>query len=353
MQKHALALDTFRVIAILMVFACHLNFFDLAMVGDRTILHPNYYNIGGLAAHFFIVLSAFFAAYSYEKSIAQGYKAYVTKRMRRLYPTNWALLPFYVVLCLILGFYGRPISQMIVDILLSGLLLQELFNFSAKVFNTPAWTISTLFILYLITPVLMQPLKRIRGAHWWVVLIIVLTVGDIYYRQWLTHMKPDNWWLNYASPVCRITAYLEGLALGYAARQLTAPGWVRNYATLWETLVTGIAVCCLFYLPVNNYVCDNIFFLCCPVVIALFFQKDGGRLSSFFGKEIFSGWSRYVYSFYLAQFLFLLTDYLIFGKVLGLWGHLSHAAALGIIAMNFALCVITSMLLYHKLERRI
>lgn len=353
MKRHALALDTFRVIAILMVFAGHTIFFDSALGNGQTVLPPGYYNIGGLAAHFFIVLSAFFAAYSYEKSIAQGYKAYVTKRMRRLYPVNWMLLPFYVATCLILGNYNRPLGTMAVDILLSGLLLQELFKFSAQVFNLPAWTISTLFILYLITPALMQPLKRIRGAHWWVALIIALTVGDICYRQWLVHMKPDNVWLNYASPVCRIIAYLEGLALGYAARQLTAPGWVRNYATLWETLVTGIVVCCLFYLPVNNYVCDNIFFLCCPVVIALFFQKDGGRLSSFFGKEIFSGWSRYVYSFYLVHYLILLISNLIFGKVLGLWGHLSHAAALGIIAASFVLCVITSMLLYHKLERRI
>ena len=351
MAKHSYSLDAFRVLAIFCVYIAHTGFFNYGIAGDRKLLDGNLLNIGSLAAHFFIVLSAFLAAFFYDRAMQNGYGAYVRKRARRLLPVNIVTLPFYIVVATYIGFYTVSLERTLFDVLSASLLLQELFNFSCKVFNTPAWTISTLFILYLLTPLLMWPLKKVQTPWVLLPLVALLTWADVEYRDWLAVVKPDNWWINYASPVNRILSYMLGLTLGRAARVLTCPPTVRKYATWMELSVFGLFCYGCAVIQFDYASCYAIIMFTTPLVIALCFMESGS-ISRLVAASGISKASPYVYAFYMVHFLFILLLYAVLKNMLGLWGSLSLTLTAALALAAFAASCAASVLLHHFVEKR-
>ena len=351
MNRHSYSLDAFRVLAIFGVFFCHLNFYNGGLEEGLTLLDSVLANIGGLAAHFFIVLSAFLAAYFYDRGMSKGYWSYVKKRMRRLLPVNIVTLPFYVVITTYVGFYALSFGKTIVDVLLSTFLLQELLKFSAQLFNTPAWTISTLFILYLITPALMWPIRKLKNPWVLVALVVVLTWSDVEYREWLTAVKPDNWWLNYASPVNRILSFVLGLALGHAARVIICPQQLRRYTTYIELAVFGIFFYGCAMIQKDYAVCHYVVTYSTPLIIALCFM-EGGVITRLISACGISKASPYVYAFYMCHFFFILLAYAVCNQMLGIWGHLTLAQGYAMAVATFLVACGASVLLHHFVEKR-
>lgn len=351
-SHHSHSLDSFRVLAIMTIFFVHISYINSGLKNEQVLYDTAICNIALFAVHFFIVQSAFLVGYIYEKNIAQGYRTYVWKRIKRLYPVNLATLPFYVVVFVIAGFYSAPIWQMMLDVFLAATLLQELFKFSATVFNTPAWTISTLFILYLITPLLIYPLQRIKKAWMFFLVIAAMTCLDIAFRDWLHNVKPDNWWLNYTSPVCRIFAYMEGLALGCAAKSITCPPKLRRYVvTMGEFLVIAAIAWGISLIKSDPHTSSDMLFCMTPILIAVFFM-DEGFLSKTIGNRYLSGMSHYVYSFYISHYFFLLLTRVVCQKVLGIWGNLTISDGYILTGIIFCMTTIFSVILYHCVEQR-
>lgn len=351
MTRHSYSLDAFRVLAIFFVFFCHINFYNSGIEGRQRLYEENVANAGGLAAHFFIVLSAFLAAYFYDRGMSKGYWAYVKKRIRRLLPVNIVTLPFYVAILVFVGFYSLSFGKTLLDVLLASLLLQELFKFSAQLFNTPSWTISTLFILYLITPALMWPIRKIKNPWMLVALVVALTWGDVEYREWLTAVKPDNWWLSYASPVDRIVSFILGLTLGHAARVITCPQQLRRYGTLVELVVFVVYFYGYTMVQKDYAVCYNVVTYSTPLIIALCFMESG-VVTRMIAASGISKASPYVYAFYMCHFFFILLAYAVCNQMLGIWGHLTLAQGYAMAVATFLVACGASVLLHHFVEKR-
>lgn len=355
MNKHAYSLDAFRVIAILCVFLDHLLFFNKGLVEGYRIspgLCDAIMFFGAIAAHFFIVLSAFLVAFLYEKNISQGYVLFVKKRARRILPINIVTLPFYVIILVYIGFYTLSWERSIIDILLSSLLLQELFKFSAALFNTPAWTISTLFILWMLTPLLMWPLKKIENPGILIVLVILLTLGDVEYRAWLSTMKPDSFWINYASPINRILSYIEGLTLGYAAKVYVCSMDIRRHITWAELVVFAVFLYGCSLVGRNQNMSYYFIMYSTPFLIAVCFMESGW-ISKIVGMWGLSKLSPYVYAFYMSHFFFILLAHAICDKILGIWGKMSVVQVLFMLGATFVSVCVASVLLHHYVEKRV
>jgi peptidoglycan/LPS O-acetylase OafA/YrhL len=355
MTKRAYSLDALRVIAIFWVFICHVLFFDVGLAEDEKML-PDVSNaisnIGACAVHFFIVLSAFLVGYSYEKSISHGYVEYVKKRAKRLLPVNMVILPFYVILLIWVGLHEFAWVRTIGDYILASLLLEEMFRFSTLCFNVPAWTISTLFILYLLTPLLIWPLKKIKNPWILFIFVIILTVADWEYRFGLLMTFPKNTWINYASPINRILSYMEGLTLGYAVRLVTCPDSIRRYAKWMEIIVFGAIICGISMIK-SHYMLGNYTLLYSVPALVLVCYVEGGWITRFIASSKISKVSPYVYAFYMSHFFFILMVYAICDKVLGIWGTMSLTLVpILSVAAFIGTCVVT-FLLHHYVEKRI
>ncbi len=350
MRKHSYSLDVFRVIAILCVAVCHHNYYNEGLEEGQIFIGGNIPHIGGLAVHYFILLSAFLGAYFYDKSISQGYAAYVKKRVWRLFPTNWVTLVFYIILLVSLGKY--TISWVTAaEVPLSSFLLQSLLKFSATRFNAPAWTISTLFILYLITPLLMWPLKKIKKPWLLIMFVILLAWIDVEYRDWLAFVKPENSWLNYFSPICRFFSYLEGLTMGYVARIFICPGIIRKYATWIELFVFAIFLYGCSVIEKDIRTCYLFIMYSTPLIIAVCFMEYG-KISKIIGKCGLCKLSPYVYAFYMSHFFFILLAYAICDRLLGIWGKMSMMQTWVLVCCMFISTCIASVLLHHYVEKR-
>lgn len=345
-------MDAFRVLAVLCVFICHLNLYNDGLEGEKVLLGGNLIYIGGLAVHYFIILSAFLVAYFYENSMSQGYIVYVKKRIFRLLPINIVTLPFYVVILVYIGFYTISLERSILDVLLSSLLLQELFKFSATLFNTPSWTISTLFILYLITPLLIWPLQRINKLCVLIFLALFLTWADVEYRAWLMEIKPNNWWLNYASPVSRILSYMNGLVLGYTLKSFKIPLSIRRYTTWIELCVFAVFFYGCFIIKKDFVLCYHIIMYLTPLLIVICFMEDG-IISKAIGRCGLSRLSPYVYAFYMIHYFFILLADFVCDKMMGIWGNMSMMQVLFMVVVTFVSICTASVFLHHYVEKRI
>lgn len=354
MTKHAYSLDAFRVIAIFCVFLDHLCFFNRGLAESEKILPDipgTMMYISAFSVHFFILLSAFLVGYSYEKSMSRGYWEYVKKRAKRLLPLNIVVLPFYAILVIWMGLHVFAWGRTIPDYILSSLLLQELFRFSSLSFNVPAWTISTLFILYLLTPLLIWPLKKIRNPWILIILVIFFTVADLEYRNWLLEIKPNNTWINFASPVNRILSYMKGLTLGYTAKVFICPENIRRYTNWMEIIVFGVFICGCSMIKSNYTICNYTLLYTMPALIAVCYVEKGWITRMIAASKI-SKASPYVYAFYMSHFFFILLAYAISDKVLGIWGDMSMMQVLFMVVVTFVSACGTSILLYHYVEKR-
>lgn len=360
MTKHAYSLDAFRVIAILWVFLTHLLFFNEGLAESDKIspyICDTITHVCMFAVHFFIVLSSFLVGYSYEKSIGHGYWEYLKKRAKRLLPLNMITVPFYAILLIWMGLYVFSWSKTIPNFILASLLLQEMFRFSSLSFNVPAWTISTLFIFYLLTPLLILSLKKIRNPWMLIILVIFFTVADLEYRNWLLEMKPNNTWINYVSPINRILSYMIGLTLGYTVKVSVCPETIRRYINWMEITIFGFVIYGLSLIESSctiGFYSVGIYILSCtvPALIVLCYVEKG-RITRMIAASKINKASPYVYAFYMSHFFFILLVYAICDKVLGIWGSMSMMQVPYMVVVTFIGACAASVLLHHCVEKRI
>ena len=151
-----LNLDDLRAIAIIGVVAVHVNSHFEHFVPS---LVSSIMGLGRFGVQLFFIISGFLMAQMYTGSIApiKFYK----KRIIRLYPL-WILFTFYYFLT------DRP--NLTFSLILTILMLNDLFSFSATRFSPGGWTISAEVINYLLWPYLSK-----KSNKFLIVVLIVLT----------------------------------------------------------------------------------------------------------------------------------------------------------------------------------
>ena len=164
-------LTPLRGIAALLVVIFHSNLM-LAPFVDST--KTKFIQSGWLWVDFFFVLSGFVLCHAYGANFQQtvsktAYKKYLLARFARVYPlhflTLWAAVAVILVIRsmadgldpffqIIFGLYTIPASL---------LLTQSLHLFGTAPLNTPSWSLSTEWWVYMIFPLLVRPFFRLSG----------------------------------------------------------------------------------------------------------------------------------------------------------------------------------------------
>jgi peptidoglycan/LPS O-acetylase OafA/YrhL len=163
------ALTPLRGIAALLVVVFHAGIFIGPLVDPAA---SGLIGHGWLWVDFFFVLSGFilthvYGGYFQEKVTWSSYKKYLLARFARVYPLHLVTLGAAVALAVLLrSLAGQlmPIMEAMLDlgsIPASLLLVQALHLYDTPPLNTPAWSLSTEWWVYVIFPWLVGPLFRL------------------------------------------------------------------------------------------------------------------------------------------------------------------------------------------------
>lgn len=164
-------LTPLRGIAALLVVVFHSGLM-LAPLADKKYTHL--IDNGWLWVDFFFVLSGFVLAHVYgaqfQKAVTwQSYKAYLGARFARVYPLHFVTLWIAVVLALAAHANAAVMADYFQELFglhtipASLLLVQSLHLFSAAPLNTPSWSLSTEWWVYVLFPFFAGPFFRLNG----------------------------------------------------------------------------------------------------------------------------------------------------------------------------------------------
>lgn len=200
--KYIPQLDSLRLLAMLLIFMSHCYFLKLS--DETNIIFKEYFSFSGIGVEFFIILSGFFSSYTYKE---ESFRLYLWKKCIRLFPIHW--------ICLFIGAYllGIHCGKIPVSTPVSFCLLQSSFPLFAST-NPPSWTISTLFIIYLVTPYIIKQFSKLDSRYYIsyaLCLGILSTIVNIWFYD------PQNeicFWFLYVSPYFRIITFSIGVFIG-------------------------------------------------------------------------------------------------------------------------------------------
>ena len=144
---YAYQIDTLRFIAMLSIFCNHCTFFN--GIPELSVFFERYFHYGGIGVEFFILLSGFLALYTYKSG--QKAAVYFKKRFFRLFPVHWFCLLFFIPLLL-----NNLSVKNLASFLMTSTLTQSLTPYTWGTYNGASWTISTLWLMYILTPLLVR-----------------------------------------------------------------------------------------------------------------------------------------------------------------------------------------------------
>jgi len=182
-QPYLTTLTPLRGIAALLVVVFHAN---LDLVPFAPALGTHLIDDGWLWVDFFFILSGFVIAYVYGNYFRYGisganYKRYIGARFARVYPLHFFTLVWAALCVWYMHSKATSIDPFIGEILnlkaipASLVLMQSMHLYITAPLNTPSWSLSTEWWMYMIFPFIMPFFYRIkmRGR----ILILLLIVG--------------------------------------------------------------------------------------------------------------------------------------------------------------------------------
>ena len=256
-------LTPLRGIAALLVIIFHSGQM-LAPLADPSVTHliAN----GWLWVDFFFVLSGFVLSHVYGSRFQQAvtwrqYKAYLGARFARIYPLHLVTLCLSVIITLGIHAKAAAISD-IFGVLLNVraipaclLLIQSLHLYVTAPLNTPSWSLSTEWWVYVLFPLLVGPFFRLKGVGRGVTfalitglfLFLMYYVAPHYGNRFL--VKPGE----LGPPTINMTAdfgyfrCLAGFLLGMLTYELYRTGWLSGVLKYgWSFVVAlGVTIFCL------------------------------------------------------------------------------------------------------------
>ena len=184
-------LTPLRGIAALLVVIFHSNLMLAPFVYPT---QTKFVQNGWLWVDFFFVLSGFVLSHAYgayfQESVSWAvYKKYLLARFARVYPLHFLTLWVAVAVILVIRSMAdglAPFFQIIFGlhtIPASLLLIQSLHLYGTAPLNTPSWSLSTEWWVYVIFPLLVRPFFRLNGVGKLLTLmgIAALFLGLMYY----------------------------------------------------------------------------------------------------------------------------------------------------------------------------
>lgn len=295
------SLQGLRAIAMISIFLFHAG------------LLPN----GIFPVTLFFLLSGFFMYYKHnniseELSIINSIKFGVNK-IKKLYPMHIATFVASIFIR-----YSWIISYNIEEIILMGilniLLVQSLFSKYALIFNSLSWYLSTTLFCYILSPILIRVVKKVKineviliSVIWGIQLIIVMIIPN--------YTKEYDYLL-YISPYFRISDFLLGIILAkkYTKRNIKSN---KNFTVIEVMIIISfIGIYLLSFILPSQYTRGVIF---SPIfIIGIYYiSYEGGILSQFLKNKLLINISKISFEFYMVHELVigLLKKVLIFKNI--------------------------------------
>jgi peptidoglycan/LPS O-acetylase OafA/YrhL len=184
-------LTPLRGIAALLVVVFHSGLMLAPLAKPET---THFFQNGWLWVDFFFVLSGFVLAHVYgtgfqDKVTWQSYRRYLGARFARVYPLH--LVTLLIAAGLAMAIHAKALVMMdyfkelhgLHTVPASLLLMQSLHLFEAAPLNTPSWSLTTEWWVYVLFPFLVKPFFKLTGMGRTVILAgtAALFVGLMYY----------------------------------------------------------------------------------------------------------------------------------------------------------------------------
>ena len=338
-KKYAPQIDSLRFFAMLSIFCNHCVFLKEDEIS--LTFFEQYFHYGGIGVEFFILLSGFMAGYTFKPSIPP--KEYIKKRAIRLFPVHWFCLLFFIPFAFL---SLNCIESKIVSLLSSILLLQSVTDYTWGIFNSASWTISTLWLMYIITPFLMRKLKNVHVYVLASILLLSVIIGFIanfYYYE-------ENVWFFYISPFYRIVTYMQGLLLACIYPKVSMSFEKLSFISksLFELVVIIAFILELLVVSPYSHYGYN-YTLIMLLIIAIFFS-GGGILTNVLSNKFLVRMSKISFSFYLVHYWVCTTFTTAYMKLLNLLPTVENMYYIFI--ADLIITIVLAVLVYEFIEKK-
>ena len=221
------------------------------------------YDFGNTIVLFFFILSGFLLTIGYYEKLRMGkikYKDFIVKRISTIFPLQWLLTLLFVLFGInVITYWAIPFNLTLTQSLVP---FWEI-NFTM---NTPAWFLSTIFICYLLIPLIFRviPNKRINFLFIYLCVVVAYNLFIM-----LLPASIGTRWLCYINPFARFVDFLVGvsLALYWDGIRIIFQGILKNKisATVFELLVVSVIFILFAYEPIQEF--NNYTVLRYPIII--------------------------------------------------------------------------------------
>lgn len=261
-------LTPLRGIAALLVIIFHSGQM-LAPLADPSVTH--FIANGWLWVDFFFVLSGFVLSHVYGSQFQQNvtwhqYKVYLRARFARVYPLHLVTLCMSVAITLAIHAKATAISPVFGELLnvraipACLLLIQSLHLYVTAPLNTPSWSLSTEWWVYVLFPLVAGPFFRLKGVGKGIALaliaglflVLMYYIAPHYANRFL--VKPGE----LGPPTINVTAdfgylrCLAGFLLGMLTYELYRSRWLLS-ALRYDRAFVTVSALTLLALHVNAH----------------------------------------------------------------------------------------------------
>ena len=324
----------------LSIFCNHCTFFNNN--ADTSVFFENYLHYGGIGVEFFLLLSGFLAAYTYKDGT--DVKSYIKKRFFRLFPVHLFCLLFFIPLL----WYNFS-AKGFVSFCMASTLTQSLTPYTWSMFNGASWTISTLWLLYLITPKVVRKLHTIESKKL-LISISFFVIGGFVVNHLYYDTNTVTIWFFYISPFYRIITFVEGIILAELVKRHREiyDSFTQNAKTCCEIVVIVLFCAELLLISKHTHFGYN-YTLVMLGVIGIFFM-GGGNLSKILSNNLLVQASKISFSFYLIHYFVttIFTDLCV--RYLSIEPTVAHLTLLFFV--DLFITFVLAILIYTFIEKR-
>ena len=308
--KRICTLESIRIFMMIIIFLSHLEFLKYYFYGS---FYENYIHNPTMGVDYFFVISGFgmMKSKSIENATLISSIKYSLSKIKRIYfvyiISLLCMIPYQIILYSSDNFI-KTVLSLIIKFFICSCMLQSLsgmISFSHS-FNGVCWFLSSLFIIYLLSPSIICRLsthckkkKRIIFPTIIVIMLCILT-------RWGLLIVDNNTIfddLSYGFPLSRIFYVIFGMCLCKISEDITKK-YPNSFNNVTEIIVTTI---CFIWYIFRNSVNLNVYFIytidviLCGLILIVFSQEKG-VLSKILSKSIFTKLSKYTMYVYLFHY---------------------------------------------------
>jgi peptidoglycan/LPS O-acetylase OafA/YrhL len=273
-------LTSLRFFFAFMIFVHHMTFLAKSKSPNLRWIHEFILKEGYIGVSFFFILSGFILAYNYRDSIINKKTSksnFYIARIARIYPLH--LLTLFIAVPLTLQNVNFEISLWLKQLLFNSTLTQSFIPIKKIYFsfNSPSWSISTELFFYLMFPLIILLIAKLKNLKYSKGLLIpflllvplfMLLVPPIYYKN-----------LFYVNPFFRIFDFIVGILLFELYLKIKNRERVINYNILEFSSLVLLIVFFIFHRELPLVVRYSVYYWLPMSFLILVFSFQKGVLS--------------------------------------------------------------------------